>query len=50
MLLVRHLHTSIHHEVKGLMEGTPSLCPWVSGELPYKSWANRLMTVVRVVL
>ena len=23
---------------------------WIRGELPYKSWASRLMTVVRVVL
>ena len=27
MLLVRHLYTSIHHEVKGLMKGTPSIHP-----------------------
>ena len=51
MLLFRHLYTSVHHEVKGLMKGTPSIHPhpWVRGELPYKSWAG-LMTVVRVVL
>ena len=27
VLLVKHLHTSIHHEVKGLMKGTPSIYP-----------------------
>ena len=27
MLLVRHLYTSIHHEVKGILKGTPSIHP-----------------------
>ena len=25
MLIVRHLYTYIHHEVKGLVKGTPSI-------------------------
>ena len=44
MLLVRYLYTSIHHKVKGLTKGTPSihqpLTSLVLGESSYDCWCE----------